>query len=85
MGLSVVAGSVDGLVGLVGPSSDWFLGPALRRCCWLLFSGVWSQGGWLKNPRGPGASAISPVGRVRVPKDLGAVAHSLAGEDRTWG
>ena len=37
----------------------------------------------MKNPRGPGASAILPVGRVRVPKDLGAVAHSVAGEDRT--
>ena len=39
----------------------------------------------MKNPRGPGASAISPVGRVRVPKDLGAVAHSLAGEARASG
>ena len=63
---------VRGLVGLVGPLSGWLPDPALYSCCCLLFSGTWSQGSWLWNPKEPHRVSVgSLVGRVRVPKTLG--------------
>ena len=57
---------VGGLVGVAGPWSSWLSGCALCRGCWPLVGGAWSQGSWLWNPRAPGASDGSLVGRIEV-------------------
>ena len=43
------------------PWSVYLPGTSLYRGCWLLVSGAWSQGSWLRNSRGPGARAGSLV------------------------
>ena len=58
-------------VDYVGGVKAWLLGPTLCGGCQLFISGTWSQGSWLQNPMGPGASAGSLVGMARVQKTPG--------------
>lgn len=59
---------VGSLLVLVGSCFGWLPGPALCECCWLLFTGAWSQAVVGRTVGDPRASAGFLVGGVRVPK-----------------
>ena len=58
-------------VGFAGPSSSGLPRPTLCGSYWLLFSGVWSPGGQIQDPRGPWGQYCLSGGQCRVLKTLG--------------
>ena len=58
-------------VGFAGPSSSGLPRPTLCGSYWLLFSGVWSPGGQIQDPRGPWGQYCLSGGQCRVLKILG--------------
>ena len=83
--------TLGNLVGLAGPWSDWLLGSALCRDCWLLVNDLGHKAAG-EEPQGVLSLPGSPVGGVGfrrsqgwcLPPGPGACASPLAGRAISW-